>query len=329
MPDNKDVNNNGQRYEIGAVARLTGLSTHTIRSWERRYEAVVADRSDNGRRRYSSADVEKLRLLKQLTDNGVAISTVANDEIERLRDQAREFGTRVADEDSSCCTIAVLGEELPSRLLDEGALAEISIPVSDHDKTRFLADLAHHDVDLIVLEVPVIEESTTDGLLEMLDAAGATGGILVYNFGTTKHVEHARTAGIITLRAPVDPDDIEAAARRAMGATRAPREPRNGQSSATEETAWQLDGEIPRRRFDRRQLARLSTASSTIECECPQHLCQLVASLTAFEIYSDQCENRDDQDAALHRYLHHATAQARSLIEAALERVALAEGLEY
>ena len=48
-----------------------------------------------------------------------------------------------------------------------------------------------------------------------------------------------------------------------------------------------------------------------------------------FEIYSAQCENRDDDDAALHRYLHQVTAQARSLIEEALERVAAAEGIEY
>ncbi len=61
----------GDEYGIGAVAKLTGLSDHTIRVWERRYEAVVAGRSDSGRRVYRTADVEKLRLLKLLTDKGV------------------------------------------------------------------------------------------------------------------------------------------------------------------------------------------------------------------------------------------------------------------
>ena len=36
-----------------------------------------------------------------------------------------------------------------------------------------------------------------------------------------------------------------------------------------------------------------------------------------------------EEDAALHRYLHQTTAQARALIEVALQRVAEAEGLEY
>ena len=62
-------------YGIGAVARLTGLSDHTIRVWERRYGAVVAARSASGRRLYVPADVEKLRLLKLLTDRNPTEAT--------------------------------------------------------------------------------------------------------------------------------------------------------------------------------------------------------------------------------------------------------------
>ena len=64
-------------YAIGAVARITGLTDHTIRVWERRYKAVVARRSETGRRIYTAANVEKLGLLKQLTDKGIAISKIA------------------------------------------------------------------------------------------------------------------------------------------------------------------------------------------------------------------------------------------------------------
>jgi hypothetical protein len=59
-------------YGIGAVAKLTGLTDHAIRVWERRYSAVVARRAANGRRVYGPADVEKLRLLKSLTDRAGA-----------------------------------------------------------------------------------------------------------------------------------------------------------------------------------------------------------------------------------------------------------------
>jgi hypothetical protein len=47
--------------------------------------------------------------------------------------------------------------------------------------------------------------------------------------------------------------------------------------------------------------------------------------LTAFEIYSAQCSNRDAEDAALHHYLHQTTARARELIEIALAKVVEAE----
>ena len=36
---------NKELYGIGAVAKATGLTDHTIRVWERRYAAVVAQRA--------------------------------------------------------------------------------------------------------------------------------------------------------------------------------------------------------------------------------------------------------------------------------------------
>ena len=63
-------------YGIGTVARLTGLTDHTIRVWERRYGAVDPVRSDAGRRRYTAAHVERLGLLKRLVDLGESIGTI-------------------------------------------------------------------------------------------------------------------------------------------------------------------------------------------------------------------------------------------------------------
>jgi hypothetical protein len=75
-------------------------------------------------------------------------------------------------------------------------------------------------------------------------------------------------------------------------------------------------------------LQKLAGATGTVACECPRHLVDIVRGLTAFEIYSEQCLNRSDQDAALHAYLHDVTAQARSMMEAALIRAAEADGIE-
>jgi len=62
---------------IGAVAQRTGLSQHVLRIWERRYAAVEPKRRADGVRVYEEADVEKLALLRRVTESGYAIGRVA------------------------------------------------------------------------------------------------------------------------------------------------------------------------------------------------------------------------------------------------------------
>ena len=66
------------RYPIRVVARRTGLSSHVIRVWERRYAAVTPERSENGYRHYSEADIDRLRGLRELTEAGYGIGDVAS-----------------------------------------------------------------------------------------------------------------------------------------------------------------------------------------------------------------------------------------------------------
>ena len=66
------------RYRVGMVSKLTGLSTHTLRMWEKRYGTVVPERTEAGGRLYSDADVERLRLLQALVQAGNSIGGIAN-----------------------------------------------------------------------------------------------------------------------------------------------------------------------------------------------------------------------------------------------------------
>lgn len=65
-------------YSLGAVARLTGLSPHVLRAWERRYGAVRPLRTPGGTRRYRESDVARLRQLRAAVQAGHSISDVAN-----------------------------------------------------------------------------------------------------------------------------------------------------------------------------------------------------------------------------------------------------------
>jgi len=65
------------RHPIKVVCHRTGLSSHAIRVWERRYGLVCCKRTKSNRRLYSDEEIERLRLLKTLTDCGHRISNIA------------------------------------------------------------------------------------------------------------------------------------------------------------------------------------------------------------------------------------------------------------
>ena len=79
------------------VAKLTGLSTHTLRMWEKRYAAVVPERTEAGGRLYSDADVERLRLLHALVEGGHSIGGIAKLPDADLRQMAAAFPAQVAE----------------------------------------------------------------------------------------------------------------------------------------------------------------------------------------------------------------------------------------
>lgn len=73
------------QHPIQVVSRLTGLSPHVIRVWEKRYGAVVPARTGTNRRLYLDEEVERLRLLARATEAGHKIGIIAKLGLEDLR----------------------------------------------------------------------------------------------------------------------------------------------------------------------------------------------------------------------------------------------------
>lgn len=66
------------KHPIRVVSERTGLSPDVLRAWEKRYRAVEPPRRTGGSQRlYSDADVERLRLLRKVTQAGRSIGQVA------------------------------------------------------------------------------------------------------------------------------------------------------------------------------------------------------------------------------------------------------------
>ncbi|TFG70149.1 MAG: MerR family transcriptional regulator, partial [Anaerolineales bacterium] len=60
-------------YNIGVVARMTGIPAATLRIWERRYAFPVCARTEGGHRIYTRTEIDRLRWVKVKTDSGMQI----------------------------------------------------------------------------------------------------------------------------------------------------------------------------------------------------------------------------------------------------------------
>jgi DNA-binding transcriptional MerR regulator/methylmalonyl-CoA mutase cobalamin-binding subunit len=72
-------------HPIKVVTKRTGLTAHTIRAWEKRYGAVVPQRTPTNRRLYTSENMGRLLLLRRATILGRSIGQIANLPTQELR----------------------------------------------------------------------------------------------------------------------------------------------------------------------------------------------------------------------------------------------------
>jgi DNA-binding transcriptional MerR regulator len=321
---NDDDNEVGsQTYRIGAVSRLTGIPADTLRVWERRYEVVTPTRTPSGTRLYSARDVARLGLIKQLVDRGDAISSVAPLSLDQLRERNRGAVLPLeGKEPQRPCRVVVLGSTLGRRLTGAAVdLSGLELVGSYTDPGRFTEEAAGLSPDVAVLEYPTVHAEQMREIVDLVSRSGASRGLLVYNFAAAATLERLEARRIVPRRAPMDARELSRWCLIAQAAARRSRLP------ADREMGIDLSRPPPPRRFDDAALAQIAEASTTVRCECPHHLVDLIGSLAAFEVYSEECEIRNLEDAALHAFLRAATAQARVLMEAALVRVIEAEGV--
>jgi DNA-binding transcriptional MerR regulator len=66
----------GSLFPIRTVADLTGVNPVTLRAWERRYQLITPQRTPKGHRLYTQDDVELIRQVLDLLDQGISISQV-------------------------------------------------------------------------------------------------------------------------------------------------------------------------------------------------------------------------------------------------------------
>jgi len=289
----------------GTAARLAGLTPSTLRIWEHRYGVVAPPKAASGQRTYSMKDIERLRLIKRLTLEGHAIGAVARLDTDAL--VALSAGNQVTT--LGALRVLVVGQSAARKL--EGRLRPAPAHVFD--------DLAHVErevaragaADVLVVHVASLHASMTDRVLGLRSNLPSAHVIVVYSFGAQAVAEALGAAGVTVRREPVTGRELA------------------GLIATSRPSAETVAGGVASspRRYSDAELVALAEMPSVVACECPRHLAEIVTLLVGFELYSTECAARNQDDAALHRHLHDVTSAARTMLEQALARLVIEEGL--
>jgi len=297
------------RFRSGTAARLAGLSVETLRVWERRYGISDTARSEHGQRLYSDAQVARLRLMKQLVDQGHAIGALAPMSQQQLASMPLRPAPHAALQP---VRVALIGRALAQRLA--GGTPGLDVVAECGDLHAAAAAFAQADVDVLLIEIAELDEHavpTISALHQQLDASV----VVLYRFCASAVIRQLRGQGCLVARAPSDVTEVVQLCQSALPLPAAQR------------AATSIQPAPPPRRFDDEALAALGAARNSVYCDCPRHLSDILLLLNSFERYSTQCAARTPADAALHQDLNHTAGAARVLMEAALERLARADGL--
>lgn len=318
-------------FRSGETARIAGMPVATLRIWEQRYNAVRPSTRASGHRLYSAADVERVTLLRRLTQQGQPIGLLAPLSTDQIRDlllgRDGAASTDRVDAHAIPMRIVVVGQPLAARLRrfarrsPQRRLLQL-VAVFDSLKEALKVERVSSEgrVDLLLWQAGTLQPGAVNELLSAQDAWAAHQAAVVYRFSSAGVRSEMVAAGAEVLQEPADDEELGRWLANVA---------RNVVERATERhgAASVFDREPAAPRFSELGLTEFASLSSSMACECPGHVAQLLLQISSFETYSSECLNRNEADAQLHAYLRGVAGAARTLFEAALERVALAEGL--
>ena len=314
---NTDEQAEGSRqvtYRSGVAARLAGLPVETLRVWERRYALSDTQRSAHGQRLYTAEQVRRLSLLKQLVDLGHPIGVLTGLPAERLEEMIAPNTARAA-EVSGPMRVVVVGDSLMRRIAASGRDARALHVLRHHARIDQVAPLDEGvTVDVLLIESSELDDETVAQIAAARDLTHAVSVVVLYRFCGSATIRALRAEGCLVARVPAEVGELVLLCRSSLAGQGMPAPDNSGDVIAP-------------RRFDDEALAAITAAGNRLSCECPRHLSDILMMVASFERYSAQCASRNQEDARLHEELGLAAGRARMVLENAMERLAMAEGL--
>ncbi|MFO1407013.1 MAG: MerR family transcriptional regulator [Steroidobacteraceae bacterium] len=128
-----------EQFPIRTVSALTGVSTVTLRAWERRYGLIQPVRTPSGHRLYTHAHVDEIRRVLALVERGIPVSRVRQVLDADAADRATggDGGPWRRYQDRMASAIAALDETLLDDVYDEA----LSLHAVEHVTRRVVLPL--------------------------------------------------------------------------------------------------------------------------------------------------------------------------------------------
>lgn len=310
-------------YRIGAVSKATEIPVSTLRIWQTRYGAFTPVKTAGNQRLFGEHDVSKALLLKQLSGAGHGIGSIASLDLAQLRQLCHPEHQAPAQQTlAQPVCLAVVGLGLANRIESRQFAAVLSrhrIQVTDvmDDLAAARQASLSGKPQVLLIKVNSLQESVFESIQTLMQRHPFAQTIVLYHFAPDKVVQAMKRAGLTVRRDPISDSELAELLQSILFVDRDRAQAYGHQGSV-----------ITGRKYSDDTLRRVAGISTNVLCECPKHVAELIAQLASFEAYSQECLNKNTEDAHLHSYLRAISGSARSLFENALEKIAQHEGID-
>ncbi len=219
--------------------------------------------------------------------------------------------------------VAILDDRLPLQLRERPqALGDVDVVWAGQDVQDLVRNAKVMRPQVLVANIELMPGSLPEGPQQLLRDTQAELLIAIYTFARREELAALSGPNMRPLRAPIRLEFLRAQMMSVIVRdvlARTPTTPAPPLTARTLTPTPAIPSVAQPLRFTPHQLGKLAEITSSVDCECPNHLSDLVTSLQAFERYSQSCQNRNKADAELHHRLYLATAHARHIMETALD----------
>lgn len=293
-------------FSIGAMSRETGIHVSTIRMWEARYGALQPVRTDGGARRYTTNDLERLRLIKLLVDRGHKPSALASRDLDQLHAELFGANKQHGHSPSSELRIASMGSTTWRSLLFTDPAMKAWTPAAHFDALLEVENRLE-SFDLGIVLTPALQMNLAKYLAAAFSVYKSKTLVVIYEFSSSSVIRFLSALGIECIKYPAAPIDL-------------------ARSLANIIEARQAEHQSPAQpRFEMEALQTIAVTDTNLLCECPKHLASLIISLHSFIQYSNQCVNDSPKDALIHEKLRDIASLGIVQLESGLDLVLEAE----